>query len=76
MTRRVRILTLTGLVAPGAAVQDTFTMTPTSHDFGDIALGALGAQRFKVVFPPETPPGSTLSVAIPGLYSMEFRADY
>jgi hypothetical protein len=73
--RLSRVLALAGLVALGAAVQATFTVTPTSHDFGDVALGASVAQPFKVVLPPGTPAGSTLSVAITGLYSMEFRVD-
>ena len=73
MTRRLRVLALTGLVALGAAVQATITVTPVSHDFGDVAVGGAMTQTFQIMPAPGTPQGTVLWLAITGPDKMDFK---
>ena len=65
-------LALTGLATLVAAVRAALTVTPTSHDFGNVAVGGLMAKDFRIV---PSPGVDTILLAMQGPDKMDFAPD-
>jgi len=65
-------LPLAGVATLVAAVRAALTVTPTSHDFGNVAVGGLMAKTFRIV---PSPGADTLLWSIQGPDKMDFAGD-
>ena len=66
-------LAVATLAALGAASDAAITVTPTSHDFGSVAVGASMAIEFRIVPSPGTPQGTVLWLSIKGPDKPDFK---
>jgi hypothetical protein len=66
------MVALGGLVLLVAAVRAGITVTPSSYDFGNVAVGASKATDFRIQLSPTTPPATLVLLSYQGMDKMDF----